>query len=105
MLKNDSVIPLYQQVADDIKHRIETSEYVAGQMIPSETKLCEMYQVSRITVRNAISMLVDEEILVKRHGKGTFVQNNKIASDLFNFAGFTTTWEKKNIKPGFKNNC
>lgn len=98
MLKNDSVVPLYQQVADDIKHRIETSEYVAGQMIPSETKLCEMYQVSRITVRNAISMLVEEEILVKRHGKGTFVQNNKIPSDLLNFSGFTTTWKKKDIK-------
>jgi len=98
MLKNDSVIPLYQQVADDIRHRIETSEYTAGQMIPSETKLCEIYQVSRITVRNAISKLVEEEILVKRHGKGTFVQNTKIDSELLSFAGFTTTWQKRNIK-------
>lgn len=98
MIKNDSVIPLYQQIVDDIKHKIETSEYVAGQMIPSETKLCELYQVSRITIRNAISKLVDEEILVKRHGKGTFVQSEKIPSELSTHcSGFTTTWLQRNI--------
>ncbi len=92
----DSVVPLYQQVADDLKQRIEKGEYMAGQMIPSEAKLCEMYQVSRITIRSAISKLVEEEVLVKRHGKGTFVQTTKIPSELLSFAGFTTTMKQRN---------
>lgn len=97
MLKSDSVIPLYQQIADDIKQKIETGEYKSGQMIPSETKLCELYEVSRITVRNAISSLVEEDILIKRHGKGTFVQTVKMQLDNMNFSGFTSEWNRQNI--------
>lgn len=93
----DNVVPLYQQIADDIRQRIDKGEYIAGQMIPSESKLCEMYQVSRITVRSAITKLVEDEVLIKRHGKGTFVQSTKIPSELLTFAGFTTAMKQKGM--------
>ena len=52
MIKLNSAIPLYQQVAEDLKNRIEQGEFCSGQSIPSEAKLCEQYEVSRIKIRN-----------------------------------------------------
>ena len=89
MIKLNSAIPLYQQVAEDLKNRIEQGEFCSGQSIPSEAKLCEQYEVSRITIRNAIAELVEQEILVKYQGKGVFVRTPKISSSLTTFKGFT----------------
>lgn len=98
MLDPNSATPLYQQVADDIKQKIESGEYKAGQILPSETRYCEIYNVSRVTVRNALSDLADQGFLLKRHGKGTYVQNKKIPSNLFTFNGFTTICRENNIE-------
>lgn len=97
MLKHDSAIPLYLQIENDIKEKISTGEYQAGQMLPSENKYCEMYQVSRVTVRNAITDLVDQGILIRRHGKGTFVEKQKIQNNLIKFQGFTSTCRENHI--------
>ncbi|WP_242843872.1 MULTISPECIES: GntR family transcriptional regulator [Clostridia] len=98
MLEANSAVPLYQQVAEDLKKRIEQGEFLSGQSIPSEAKLCEQYQVSRITVRNAIADLVEQEILVTYHGKGAFVRTPKISSSLSTFKGFTYFCSENNIK-------
>ena len=98
MIEHESAIPLYQQIENDIKDKIISGEYQAGQMLPSESKFCEMYQVSRVTVRNAISDLVEQGILIRKHGKGTFVENQKIPSNLITFSDFTTTCRENNIK-------
>ncbi|MDD3172590.1 MAG: GntR family transcriptional regulator [Herbinix sp.] len=98
MLDSDSATPLYLQVADDIKQKIASGEYKAGQILPSETKCCEIYQVSRVTIRNAISDLVDQGLLVRKHGKGSYVEKQKIPSNLFTFSGFTTTCRENNIQ-------
>lgn len=98
MIEHESAIPLYQQIENDIKQKIMTGEYQAGQMLPSESKFCEMYQVSRVTIRNAITDLVDQGILIRKHGKGTFVENQKITSNLVTFSGFTTTCRENNLR-------
>ena len=54
-------------------NKVRSGEYQVGEKIPSEEQLMTIYGVSRVTVRNAIKQLVDENILIKRHGKGTFV--------------------------------
>lgn len=98
MIKLNSAIPLYQQVAEDLKNRIEQGEFCSGQSIPSEAKLCEQYEVSRITIRNAIAELVEQEILVKYQGKGVFVRTPKISSSLTTFKGFTYFCQENHIK-------
>lgn len=98
MLNFESAIPLYQQVADDIKEKIQTGEYASGQMLPSEAKFCEMYQVSRVTLRNAIADLADQGLVIKKHGKGTFVEQKKISSDLHIFSGLTTICRENHIE-------
>ena len=97
MLNANSAVPLYQQVAEDIRNRITSGEYSPGQALPSESRLCELYNVSRITIRNAIADLVEQDLLVTHHGKGTFVQTPKISSSLNTFKGFTVFCHENNI--------
>lgn len=72
-LDSHSEIPLYRQLYDEIKYAVETGVYKSGEQIPSEDKLREIYGISRITVRKALAELTEDNILVKKHGKGTFV--------------------------------
>jgi GntR family transcriptional regulator len=66
-------LPLYQQIQHLLRHRIGRGEYPAGSKIPSESELCRELGVSRVTVREALRELVRADMLVKVHGKGTFV--------------------------------
>ena len=98
MLETQSEVTLYQQIYDDIKHKIGTGEYREGQALPSEAKLCEIYGVSRVTVRAAIAELAEDDLVVKKHGKGTFVKRKKMDSSLFRFEGFTTACKRNNVE-------
>ena len=72
-LDTRNVVPLYEQIESDIREKIRTKIYAAGEQIPTEMELCKMYGVSRITVRRALDDLIVEGLLERRHGKGTFV--------------------------------
>lgn len=67
--------PLYLRVATDMRHRIMSGQWKPGDRIPPEMELCQTYSVSRITVRRAIEMLVDDKLLFRKRGKGSFVLN------------------------------
>ena len=76
MAINDSaVVPLYQQVKDDIRAAIESGKYKTNEKIPPEPELSAEYSVSRITVRRAVEELCAEGYLVKMQGRGTFVRS------------------------------
>jgi len=66
-------VPLYRQIHELIRHRINAGEYKRGAQIPSENELCRELLVSRVTLREALRKLVVEGLLVKVPGKGTFV--------------------------------
>jgi len=72
MISRDSRIPLYVQLADTIREQIKTGEIKIGDMLPSENEMIKRYSVARLTVREALGVLVNEGLLEKRHGKGTF---------------------------------
>ncbi|MEI4781544.1 GntR family transcriptional regulator [Streptococcus pasteurianus] len=67
----------YQILADDLLEKILKGEYSIGSMIPPESKLQEIYQVSRHTVRQALSLLIQQGYLKAEKGSGTFVLNYK----------------------------
>ena len=71
MINPTSAVPLYVQVADDLRRRIEMGEFSESGVLPSENGFCEEYEVSRATIRKAIQTLVDDDVLDTRHGKGT----------------------------------
>jgi GntR family transcriptional regulator len=67
-------IPLYVQLEQIIKSRIMIGELLPGEQIPTEKELAESYKVSSITARQAVLNLVQEGLLLRKQGKGTFVQ-------------------------------
>ena len=88
-LEKRSQSPLYQQLMTRLKNDIVAGVYPAGARIPSEQLLCDTYGVSRVTVRKAMLDLVQEGLLVRRQGKGTFVAEERIQRDLHHITSFT----------------
>lgn len=99
-LDASSVVPLYKQLKDLILKDIKDGKLRPNQKIPTEQELSEMYQISRMTVRKALAQLVEEEILIKKQGKGTFVQEPKIVEDLSNANSFTNLCRRNGKIPG-----
>jgi GntR family transcriptional regulator len=79
-LDRNSSIPLYVQIEQVIRQKIGDGEWRPGDRIPSETALNEMFGVSRMTVRGVLNGLVDDGVLYRVPGKGTFVTEEKIAT-------------------------
>jgi len=69
--------PLYMQVANHLRENIRIEKWKPGSKIPTEYELCDLFHVSRITVRGAINELVKENLLVKKKPSGTFVTDYK----------------------------
>lgn len=87
----------YIQVEKDILHRIEIGQWIEGMMIPSENELCELYNVSRITIRRALDDLEKAGKIVRQQGKGTFVSCDMDCGGC-SYKGFTCA----NSEPGIK---
>jgi GntR family transcriptional regulator len=77
-LERDSAVPLYVQLSDIIKKNIVEGHFPPGSPIPSELQLMKAYDVSRITVRNALLRLEYSGEIFKVHGRGSFVSKKKI---------------------------
>lgn len=67
----------YAKVRDHLLRRV--TDLPVGSQLPPETKLCEEYEVSRITVRRAVDELVNDGHLVREHGRGTFTSRPRYA--------------------------
>ena len=79
MIPSDTaaLVPLYRQVSDRLVQSIVSGEYAEGQALPGEHALCARFGVSRITVRKALDELVERRLVVRRHGVGTFVSQDR----------------------------
>ena len=72
-VNHDSVVPVYEQLASLLREQIEDGTRSPGRRVPSESDLCHDYGVSRDTVRAAMRVLRQEDLVVTRAGKGTYV--------------------------------
>ncbi|MFR5265739.1 GntR family transcriptional regulator [Clostridium sp.] len=87
MIDKNSPIPAYYQIKQIILEKINNNEWKVGQCIASERELSEAYGVSRMTVRQALGELVQEGILFREKGKGTFVCEPKVTQkDMMSFS-------------------
>ncbi|GMB09163.1 GntR family transcriptional regulator [Thermolongibacillus altinsuensis] len=102
MMKIDkhSPIPIYYQIEEGIRELIEQKVWRAGDVIPSERELSEMYGISRMTVRQAINNLVNEGLLVRQRGKGTFVAEKKMEQALKGLTSFSEDMRARGMVPG-----
>lgn len=70
--------PLYAAIVDDLQKKIADGEYQPGETLPTESELCEQYNVSRITVRKAISCLEEAGVIDHPFSKTPCVKKNSI---------------------------
>lgn len=76
MINRNSQIPLYVQLADCLREQIRSGKIKEGEKLPSESEMINTYHLGRLTVRDALAILVNEGLIEKRHGKGTFCKTN-----------------------------
>lgn len=69
----DRSIPLYYQLENILREKIKSGEYEPGDHFPTEDQLVQSYQVSRITVRQALTSLEKDGLITRKRGKGSFV--------------------------------
>jgi len=90
-LDRNSVEPLYLQLEQHLRHQIERGELAAGDRIPGEQELAEEHKISRMTARRAVDGLVNDGLLVRHPGKGTFVIEDKIPFGIASLNSFSNT--------------
>jgi len=97
----NSGIPLHLQIREIIRHEAlhEDLGDRSGKM-PSEHDLIKRFGVSRVTVRNALQSLVDEGLLVRERGRGTFLKTNQAENWVGQLMGFTETIREAGFTPG-----
>jgi len=91
----------YRRIWRDLRQAIQSGRWKVGDQIPSEPELSETFGVSRGTVRNAIEKLVNDQMLRKEQGRGTFVISTvpRLQKDLEWLASFTDQLRESGIKP------
>lgn len=89
--------PLYIQLREVIRNKIEDGEYPIGTAIPSESQLAETYNLNPLSVRSALSALKYEGLLRSVQGKGVFVNGPKAERDLERLGGYRQTMDERSI--------
>ena len=97
-LNKDSHTPLHIQLKNEIEQQIINNVY--EDQIPSEREFMEKYDVSRSTVREAINALVREGVLIKKHGKGTYISIKPLHSWLGHLSSTTEVIRGLGMEPG-----
>lgn len=97
VLKKSDGIPLYTQIRKTLRDEIINKVLVPGQKIPSEDELAVRFGVSRMTVRQGISDLIDEGLLYRRHGVGTFVAQPHFDRDHSRLTSFVESAKEEGI--------
>jgi|HubBroStandDraft_4_1064222.scaffolds.fasta_scaffold110144_1 GntR family transcriptional regulator len=72
-IERDSVVPVYEQIANAIAAQIESGELARGARVPSESTLTQRFEVSRDTARRAVELLRQRGLVETRSGKGSYV--------------------------------
>ena len=77
-INKQSPLPLYYQLKQILRDKMECGEWLAHALLPSENELCKQYCISRPTVRQALADLEKEGVIYRIRGKGTFVAEPKL---------------------------
>ena len=77
--------PRYVQIREELIERLAQGEWRAGDLLPGESRLAAAYNVAQGTMRKAIDHLVQQNLLVRRQGKGTYVGTHDRHQAVFHF--------------------
>ncbi|MCA1064885.1 GntR family transcriptional regulator [Rossellomorea sp. AcN35-11] len=102
MVNKNSPLPLYYQLEEHLQHLIQSEELKPGDALPSERELSETFKISRMTVRQAVTNLVNKNVLYREKGRGTFVSHRKIEQSLQGLTSFSEDMKSRGLEPGNK---
>lgn len=93
--KADAARPAYIRLKEQLLDRIAAHEWQPEGLLPSERTLCEEYNLSRMTVRQALAELEKEGLIKRVHGKGTYVQREKLTQPLLKLTSFSEDMQQR----------
>lgn len=74
----NSPVPLHTQIAKAIRHEIRSGSLKPGERLPTEEEMCQMYGFSRPVIRQAYKVLLEEGLIFRHQGQGTFVRKGEL---------------------------
>lgn len=89
--------PMYRQIADALREKITASELKPGDALPTESSLQETFSVSRVTVRQALKLLTEEQIIESIQGSGSYVREERVNYDIYQLTGFYEKLADRNV--------
>jgi GntR family transcriptional regulator len=95
-----SKLPYYQQLYEILRGKIARKAWKPGDMIPPESELIETYQVSRSTVRQVLDMLVNEGLVYRERGRGSFIAHPTVEQTMTRIVSFTEDMRQRGFEPG-----
>jgi GntR family transcriptional regulator len=99
-LSRDSGVPLYVQLRELLRSRIQGGEWGEDDALPTEELLAEQFAVSRATVRQALTDLVREGLILRRAGLGTFPRRAQMILRMKRFLSFSDDLRDRGLQPG-----
>lgn len=96
-INKNSPLPLYYQLKESILNAVKNKEFTVGERLPSERELAEYHNISRMTVKKAVDILVDNGYLLRKQGSGTFVTDYQQSYSISPLLSFTKEMEKKDL--------
>ncbi|MEG5670078.1 GntR family transcriptional regulator [Enterobacter asburiae] len=89
--------PMYRQIAEALREKINEGELKPGDALPTESSLQEAFNVSRVTVRQALKLLTEEQIVESIQGSGTYVKEERVNYDIYQLTGFYEKLADRNV--------
>ena len=99
-ISRTSKLPLYHQLYEILRGDILSGRWQPGDMLPPESELMERYELSRTTVRQVLDMLVNEGLIYRQRGRGSFVAHPTVEQSLVRIVSFTDDMHQRGFKPG-----
>ncbi|CAM6356889.1 GntR family transcriptional regulator [Enterobacter cloacae] len=90
--------PKYRQIADALHQQIQRGELKAGDALPTESVLQETYAVSRVTVRQALKLLTEQNIIESIQGSGSYVKEERVNYDIYQLTSFYEKLADRNVE-------
>jgi len=99
MLLKSGPLPKHHQLTEILREKISSGDLQPNDQFPTEESLCQLHGVSRGTVRRAVNTLVQEGLLRREQGRGTFVAAPQSQSGFFTLTGFGEDMRQQNLTP------
>lgn len=95
-------MPIYRQIAYQLIGEIQSGVYQPGDRLPSENQLATQYQVHRLTIRQALTLVVEQGLAFRHQGKGTFVREPRLSYGINQCTNFSHTLQELGYLPSLK---